>query len=184
MIDFKWSPVLSIYPFSRGFAFVLFEGPNNPFDWGVKDIKEKHRNEKTLDAIKELIDRYNPDAIIIEETGVGGARRSSRIRKLYRSLTHLCNTELIDLHRFPPSAIKRYFEPVGAVTKYEIAKAIGRAVPAFAHRMPKVRKPWMSADPKQSLFDAAALGLVYFGSRGIRSPYQDADDEQVNTSVK
>lgn len=184
MIDFKWSPVLSIYPFSRGFAFVLFEGPNNPFDWGVKDIKEKHRNEKTLDAIKELIDRYNPDAIIIEETGVGGARRSSRIRKLYRSLTHLCNTELIDLHRFPPSAIKRYFEPVGAVTKYEIAKAIGRAVPAFAHRMPKVRKPWMSADPKQSLFDAAALGLVYFGSRGIRSPYQDADDEQVNASFK
>lgn len=184
MIDFKWSPVLSIYPFSRGFAFVLFEGPNNPFDWGVKDIKEKHRNEKTLDAIKELIDRYNPDAIIIEETGVGGARRSSRIRKLYRSLTHLCNTELIDLHRFPPSAIKRYFEPVGAVTKYEIAKAIGRAVPAFAHRMPKVRKPWMSADPRQSLFDAAALGLVYFGSRGIRSPYQDADDEQVNTSAK
>lgn len=184
MIDFKWSPVLSIYPFSRGFAFVLFEGPNNPFDWGVKDIKEKHRNEKTLDAIKELIDRYNPDAIIIEETGVGGARRSSRVRKLYRSLTHLCNTELIDLYRFPPSAIKRYFEPVGAVTKYEIAKAIGRAVPAFAHRMPKVRKPWMSADPKQSLFDAAALGLVYFGSRGIQSPYQDADDDQVNASVQ
>lgn len=175
MIDFKWSPVLSIYPFSRGFAFVLFEGPNNPFDWGVKDIKEKHRNEKTLDAIKKLIDRYNPDAIIIEETGIDGARRSSRIRKLYRSLTHLCNTELIDLHRFPPSAIKRYFEPVGAVTKYEIAKAIGRAVPAFEHRMPKVRKPWMSADPKQSLFDAAALGLVYFGSRGIRSPYGPAD---------
>jgi hypothetical protein len=171
MTDFTWSPVLSIYPFSRGFAFVLFEGPYNPFDWGVKDIKEKHRNEKTLDAIKELIDRYNPDAIIIEETGVGGARRSSRIRKLYRSLTHLSNTELIDLYRFPPSAIKRYFEPVGAVTKYEIAKAIGRQIPAFAHRMPKVRKPWMSADPKQSLFDAAALGLTYYGSRGIPSPY-------------
>ncbi len=171
MSEFKFNPVLSIYPFSRGFAFVLFEGPYNPFDWGVKDIKEKHRNEKTLDAIKELIDRYNPDAIIIEETGVGGARRSSRIRKLYRSLTHLSNTELIDLYRFPPSAIKRYFEPVGAVTKYEIAKAIGRQIPAFAHRMPKVRKPWMSADPKQSLFDAAALGLIYYGSRGIPSPY-------------
>jgi hypothetical protein len=175
MTAFEYNSVLTIYPFSRGFAFVLFEGPYNPFDWGVKDIKEKHRNEKTLDAIKELIDRYNPDAIIIEETGVGGARRSSRIRKLYRSLTHLSNTELIDLYRFPPSAIKRYFEPVGAVTKYEIAKAIGRQIPAFAHRMPKVRKAWMSADPRQTLFDAAALGLVYYGSRGIPSPYESAE---------
>jgi hypothetical protein len=178
MTLFQFSPVLAIYPFSRGFAFVLFEGPNNPFDWGVKDIKEKHRNVQTLDAIKHLIDRYNPDAIIIEETGVGGAKRSSRIRKLYRSIVHLCNTELIDLYRFSPAAIRRYFEPVGAVTKYEIAKAIGRQIPAFAHRMPKVRKPWMSADPRQSLFDAAALGLVYYGSRGIKSPYESLSQNE------
>jgi hypothetical protein len=37
--------VLSIYPFSRGFAFVLFEGPENPLDWGVKEIKGEHKKE-------------------------------------------------------------------------------------------------------------------------------------------
>lgn len=41
----------------------------------------------------------------------------------------------------------------GAFTKYEIAKAIARRIPAFAHRLPRLRKLWMSEDPRQGLFD-------------------------------
>ena len=163
--------VLAIYPFSRGFAFVLFEGPESPFDWGVKEIREKHRNVKTLDAIKELVDRYCPVVIVIEDVSDYANRRSSRIKKLYRLLTHLATAEHIDLHRFSNAEVKQYFATVGAVTKYEIAQAIGLQIPAFSHRLPRVRKPWMSADPRQSLFDAAALGLVFYGSRGIPSPF-------------
>ena len=166
--------VLAIYPFSRGFAFVLFEGSESPFDWGVKEIREKHRNVKTLDAIKELIDRYCPEAIVIEDTSDRANRRSSRIKKLYRMLTHLAAAEHVDLYRFSNAEVKQYFATVGAVTKYEIAQAIGLQIPAFGHRLPPLRKPWMSADPRQSLFDAAALGLVFYGSRGIPSPF-DAD---------
>jgi len=47
--------MLSIYPFSRGFAFVFFEGSESPFDWGVKEVKEKHKNTKTLDEIRKLM---------------------------------------------------------------------------------------------------------------------------------
>jgi len=60
--------VLSIYPFSRGFAFVFFEGPESLFDWGVKEIKEKHKNPRTLDEIKKLIDQYRPEVLVIEDT--------------------------------------------------------------------------------------------------------------------
>lgn len=167
------NPILAVYPFSRGFAFVLFEGPESPFDWGVKEIKEKHKNVKTLDEIKKLIDQYRPEAIIIEETGEKGSRRSSRIRKLYRMLVHLSVTEYVDLYRYPDSAVKKYFASIGAHHKYEIAKAIANLIPAFAHRMPRIRKAWMGADPRQGLFDAAALGLVYYASRGMLSPYDE-----------
>lgn len=166
--------VLAIYPFSRGFAFVLFEGVESPFDWGVKEIREKHRNDKTIFAIKELIDRYSPVVIVLEDTSSRVNRRSSRIKNLYQMLVHLAATEFIDLHRFANTEVKQYFSAVGAVTKYQIAEAIGRQIPAFSLRLPRVRKPWMSADPRQSLFDAAALGLVFYGSRGIPSPF-DAD---------
>lgn len=169
--EYQGDLILAIYPFSRGFAFVLFEGPESPFDWGVKEIKEKHRNIKTLEAIKELIDRYRPEVLVIEDTHDRSSRRSSRIKKLYRMVTHLATAEYVDLCRFSKTEVKQYFASVGAVTKYEIALAIGRQIPAFGHRLPRVRKAWMSADPRQSLFDAAALGLIYYGSRGIPSPY-------------
>lgn len=162
--------VLSLYPFSRGFAFVLFEGPESPFDWGVKEIKEKHKNTKTLEAIKKLIDRYRPEALVIEDTTGKESRRTARIRKLYRMLVHFAAAEYVDLHRCSKSEVKACFASVGARTKYEIAMAIATQIPAFAHRVPRVRKPWMSEDPRQSLFDAAALGLTYF-ARSIPSPY-------------
>jgi len=51
---------------------------------------------------------------------------------------------------------------VGARTKYEIAHAVARIIPAFKFRLQPVRKPWQSEDARQSPFDAAALGIVYY----------------------
>lgn len=164
--------VLSIYPFSRGFAFVLFEGPESPFDWGVKEIKQKDKNTKTLDEIKKLIDRYRPEVLVIEDVTGKDSRRTSRIRRLYRMLVHVAMAEYVDLHRCSRTEVKACFTSVGARTKYEIAKAIATQIPGFAHRMPPLRRVWMSEDPRQSLFDAAALGLTYF-ARGTPSPYMD-----------
>ena len=154
--------LLSVYPFSRGFAFVFFESPESPFDWGVKVIKEKHKNTVTLDEIKKLIDRYRPEVLVIEDTTTGDTRRTSRIRKLYRMLAQLAGAEYVDLYRVSKGAIKECFASVGAGTKYEIAKTIAIQIPGFAHRIPPLRKPWMSEDSRQNLFDAAALGLTFY----------------------
>ncbi|MHB8726430.1 MAG: hypothetical protein ACYC9Z_13850 [Casimicrobiaceae bacterium] len=162
--------VLAVYPFSRGFAFVFFEGPDSPFEWGVKEIREKHKSGRTLEEIKKLIDRYRPEVLVIEDTTNGGSRRTSPIRKLYRMLVHFAEAEYIELYRCSKKEVKECFASVGASTKYEIAKAIATQIPAFAHRIPRFRKPWMSEDPRQSLFDAAALALTYF-ARHIQSPY-------------
>lgn len=165
------SPILAVYPISRGFAFVLFEGPESPYDWGVREIRAKSRNSRCIDGLKELIDRYRPEAIVIEDTDEARYRRSPRIQRLYRMLAHLAATEFIEVYRFSQEAVRCHFSGCGATTKHEIAMAVSQQIPAFAHRLPPLRKPWMSADPRQSLFDAAALGLVYYGSRGIPSPY-------------
>lgn len=154
--------VLAIYPFSRGFAFVLFAGPDAPFDWGVKEVKEKHRNTKTLEEIKKIIDLYVPTVLVIEDTTDKESRRSSRIRNLYRKLARLAEAEDIGLFRYSKLDVRDCFASLSAHTKYEIAKAVAAKIPGFAHRMPRYRKVWMSEDPRQSLFDAAALGLTFF----------------------
>src|SRR5258708_5293663 len=158
--------VLSIYPFSRGFAFVLFEGPDSPFDWGVKEVKEKHKNTRTLDEIKKLIDRYRPEVLVIEDLTSGESRRTSRIRKLYPMLMHLAASADADVYRCEKRQLQECFGFVGAGSKSEIAKAIAIQIPAFAHRIPPLRKAWMSEDPRQTLFDAAALGITFYARRG------------------
>lgn len=169
--------VLSIYPTTHGFAFVLFEGPESPFDWGVKQIRGPKKNSKALKEVARLLERYQPDALVIEDINENGSRRSGRIRKLYRLLISAALSQDIDVCRYPHSVVRACFSQLGAKTKYEIAKAVSTYIPAFAHRMPPLRKIWMSEDPRQSLFDAAALGLTYFVHH-IPSPYLGEDISQ------
>uniref|UniRef100_E6PH24 Uncharacterized protein n=1 Tax=mine drainage metagenome TaxID=410659 RepID=E6PH24_9ZZZZ len=108
---------------------MLFEGPDNPFDWGVREIKQKEKNAKALAEIKKLVDRYRPEVLVIEDTALKGSRRTARIRKLYRMLVHFAQVEYVDLYRCSKKEIKVCFAGVGASTKYEIAKAIAIHIP-------------------------------------------------------
>lgn len=156
--------VLSVYPTSHGFAFVLFEGPEAPFDWGVKEIRERRKNARTLERIKRLIDRYQPEVLVFEATSKKSIR-TARIMRFYRMLLHLAETKQLTVVRYTKAEVRKCFASVGAKTKYEIAKAIAIQIPAFMHRLPPVRKIWMSEDPRQSLFDAAALGIAYYAAQ-------------------
>lgn len=152
--------VLALYPFFRGFAFVFLEGPDSPYEWGIKECKGHRRLEKAMEEIKKLIDRHRPEVIVVEEKG--NARRAVRIRRLYRMIAHLAKVEYIDLYRVTKREVAACFAEAGAKTKQEIAHVVALHIPAFAHRLPRPRQPWQSEDPRQSLFDAAALALAYY----------------------
>lgn len=152
---------LALYPFTRGFAFVLFVGPGMPHDWGIKEIRGDNRNGITLQEIRKLVSTYAPETIVIEDPRTRGSRRHLRIRALYRMIVHLAITSGIDVARYTHAEVWETFSSVGARTKFEIAQAIATQIPAFAHRLPRKRKIWMSEDPRQSLFDAAALGITH-----------------------
>lgn len=109
--------VLSLYPTTRGFAFALFEGPESPVDWGVKDVKGPKKNPHTIDAIQKLFCQYHPDVVVIENTSEKGSRRSARVRRLYRSIAHLGGTRNVEVERYSRREIRAIFAFVGAATK-------------------------------------------------------------------
>jgi len=153
--------VLAVYPFSRGFTFVYFEGPESPLEWGVKCLKEQERSARTIEEIKKLIDRCRPEVLVVEET-TEGQRRNRRINKLYMMIAHLAAAEYVDLHKVSKKQILECFAHVGAKTKQEIARAIITQIPFFTSRLPKPRKPWTEGDSRQCLFNAVALALVFY----------------------
>ena len=112
-----------------------------------------------MHVVKTLIDRYQPDVIVIEDATRKNSRRHERIRILYKLIAEHAKTKRIAVFRFTQGAMHAHF---GAHTKYAVAEAVAGEFPMLAPRLPPKRKAWMSEDARQSLFDAVALCIVYF----------------------
>ena len=159
--------VLALHPFTRGIAFTLFESPLSPIDWGVKDVRGSQRNAASLEVSKRLIERLQPDILVLQDLTGPSGRRSQRIHRLQRLLEIQAQSESIEVHRYTREDIRECFKAAGASTRYEIAQAIASQVHAFGHRLPPVRKIWKSEDARMGLFDAASLVMTFFCQGGV-----------------
>ena len=162
--------VLAVYPSSRGFGYVLFEGPLSPYDWGVKEVRGRNKTGKTLRLIESLIENYGPVILVIEDAIDEACRRVERIHELYRKLIQLAPDRSVTVVRYSMQKVKQYFAHASAFTKHDIAVAIAKIIPAFSYQLPPERKLWMSEDVRQSLYDAAALGLTYYHLSALTDP--------------
>jgi hypothetical protein len=154
--------VLALYPTTRGFAFALLDEERRTIDWGIVGVREGDKNVATMHAMAKTIARLSPTMIVAEDTRPKGARRHPRIGRLHAMLLAHAHARRIPLRRYSRAQVFRYFN---VKTKWELALTIAHAVPQLQPRLPPKRKPWMSEDARQSLFDAAALGMMAFATR-------------------
>ena len=161
MTDLAHELVLAVHPTSNGFGWVLFEGPSAAVDWGIASAKAG-RNEKLLRRLARLLKRHSPDTVVMEAFEPGAARRSQRVQDLCRDMHRLAEGQSIATSTYRRSVIQAAFAAQGARTRHEIAAVIRDHVGSFSHRMPRKRRIWENEDPRQSLFDAAAVALIHF----------------------
>jgi Holliday junction resolvasome RuvABC endonuclease subunit len=153
--------VLAIDPATRGFGFAILEGPDRLIDWGVKETKSD-KNRSALKSVADLIGRYQPTVIIVEDYEAKGSRRCGRVGELINAVSKLAGQRKIRLKTVSRLKVKQVFSESGASNKYKIALAIAERFPELAPRLPRFRKPWMSEDYRMSIFDAVAMGLAFF----------------------
>jgi RNase H-fold protein (predicted Holliday junction resolvase) len=152
--------VLAIDPSTRGFGFAVLEGLDQLIDWGVKETK-KNKNAKSLELIEDLIDRYLPRVIVVEDYAGKGSRRCRRIQLLINDISKLAAKRKIKLRSFSRAKIKQTFSESDVSNKHKIAVAIANRFPELAPRLPRFRKPWMSEDYRMSIFDAVAFAVTF-----------------------
>jgi hypothetical protein len=85
----RYAVVLSVYLNTRGFAFVLFEGPVSPFDWGVKEVRGRGKRRRCLINIEALFGRYQPDILVLQDMSPSGTTRAPRINHLNAAIATL-----------------------------------------------------------------------------------------------
>jgi hypothetical protein len=159
--------VLTTYLNARGFAFVLFESALSPFDWGAKDMRGPRRHSRSLDLVGELFDRYEPDVLVIQDTSPDGTCRAARIAKLNDAIATLARHHGIPVYAYSRADVRAVFGYLGVPSKEMIAGAIAKHILAFQRYLPPPRKPWKSEDARMGIFDAAALGIVFFQKAGM-----------------
>src|ERR1700746_2553358 len=84
----RYALVLSMYLNRRGFAFVLFEGHLSPFDWGMREMRATQKHKRFLARMVDILDRYRPDVLVLEDTTPQGTRRTRRLVELNDALAN------------------------------------------------------------------------------------------------
>ena len=154
--------VLALHVTTRGFAFCLFNGPDDLYDWGIKHVGRGNKNAQSLLSIEQLIVRYDPHAIAFEDVSAIGSKRVARVRHLHRDIERLCDRASIDPYAYPWELV---FSAIGrgqAKTRHDLSLLVANMIPTLARRLPPKRKIWLPQDPRQALFDAASLGLTFY----------------------
>lgn len=164
----KTERVLAIDPFSRGFGFAVLEGPDRLIDWGVAQTRRNKRSQ-SLRRIGELLGRYRPAVLVVEDYANRSSRRCLRIRKLLRSVCELGSKKRVKPRRLPIRTVRETFSPSVRLTRHQIATVVATRFPELTPRLPKPRKLWQSEDPRIRIFGATALALSYFGQRSGQS---------------
>jgi Holliday junction resolvasome RuvABC endonuclease subunit len=155
--------VLGIAPCVQGIGFIVFNGPRVPIDWGIKWTRGE-KNVKGVVKVAELIERYQPNVVVFEDHHGEGSRRGKRIEVLLNAIAALVRRQNIKTARYSRGRVRQFFVSDGAVTKFQIAKAIVEEIPELAPRMPGERKIWLPEHANMSIFDAASLALTYFAT--------------------
>lgn len=154
--------VLAVDPAHRGLGYALIERGPRVLDWGVREVRHGEKNRRGLSRVEELIARYEPHVLVIEDCAAKGSRRRPRIERLIAAIERLAAANRIEVRKIARATIEEAFSQTDATNKQEIATAIARSFPQLAVWLPPARKLWMSENCRTDIFDAAALGLTFF----------------------
>ncbi|MCA1530592.1 hypothetical protein [Bradyrhizobium yuanmingense] len=131
--DYRSLLVLSIYLNTRGFAFIVFEGRSSPYDWGIRETRGPRKGKKCLLRISQVIDRYAPDVLVIQDTSEQGTRRAGWISKLNGSIAGLAKDRAIPAFAYSRHQVRRAFECYGCPNKQGLAEVIAKHIPTSSN---------------------------------------------------
>lgn len=151
--------VLAIDPYLRGFGWALLEGPDLLVDWGIYQTRTK-RPERILGRIATLLQRYEPQLLVVEDIHHPRCRRRERARALISEIRDMARTADIAVHFVPMKDVRNHYRDLRAKSKDAVAGLIVTRFPELQRIRPPRRKNWMREDERMAVFDAIAMAVT------------------------
>jgi hypothetical protein len=153
--------VLAIDLRNRRSGFAVFEGPRNLLDFGTTVLPSVPA-ESVMNRFSDLLRMSLPSIIVVRKDRWQNISSDSSIKHSIEMLTRESETREIQIRMLEQNAVSAIFRNLGCGTKAEISIALARIFPELVWQLPPERKAWESEHPRQSVFDAIALGLAYW----------------------
>lgn len=100
--------------------------------------------------------------LVLENASAKGSKRSTRIRTLGEQLIKRAGTRNVKVKLFSRDQTMKFFIPDGEGTKHARAEIIAEMFPEqLGTHVPAKRRLWESEKSQMSVFDAAALAVVF-----------------------
>ena len=154
--------VLAIDPTVQGVGYAVLEGATRVVDWGLRRASYVEKNTHSVRRVEELIARYEPDVLVLEDCAAEGSRRRPRVERLMKAIERLASKKEIELVKISRAAVEEAFSEADVSNRHDMAAEIARRFPQLGVWLPPVRKLWMTEDLRMRVFDAVALGLTFF----------------------
>jgi len=155
------SLVLAVAPSSRGLGFGVLEGERTLVHWGVKAI-DGDKNKGSIAKVEELIARYHPGMIVLEDYSAKDSRRCPWIRGLGKKIVETAKNRQITVALLSREKVRKVFFMDSQGTKDSLAEMLAaRFSEELGPRLPPKRRTWMSKDYRMDIFDAVALAVAF-----------------------
>lgn len=156
------SCVFGIAPSSRGFGFAVLKNRNVLVDWGVKTVKSGKKNETCLARFIELVENYQPSAVVFEDCSQG-SQRSQRIQALISAFEDAASAAGIKVSRFSRKQVNLRILRNRDGTKHHLAEKIAaQFFTELQFRLPQKRRTWENEPYQLDIFDAVALAQCFW----------------------
>lgn len=153
--------VLALDLRSKRFGYAVFEGPHMLLDWGTRTYGDDERSSLDL-RLKNMQSSFAPSVILARQITDRHRFAQPRSRRAFHSLRVFAKRVLISVQLIDESKLRGFFSSETKVNKHDIAQMIADRFPELSWRLPPKRKPWESEPTRQSIFDAASLGVFFF----------------------
>src|ERR1035437_8804816 len=116
---------LAIEPSSRGFGYALIEVRDDVLiDWGVHQVRQADMTEHSLPIVADLIRKFTPSVVVVEDTLHARCRRRGKGRELIEAIVGYAESMDVAVGRVSSRSVRDHYAELGARNKDSIAKLI------------------------------------------------------------
>lgn len=155
--------VLAIFVHARGFSIAIMENALTVINaYNVVIHRYPIRNKDVMKRIKEKIDFYLPEIVILEDAKGYGSKKSKRVKKNITLIENYAQSINLSVRKYSRNDIRFVFNTFNAHSKYEIAKVIAENIKQLPISLPKKRESHEPEHYSINIFDAISLGITHY----------------------